>query len=115
LRFDRGAAAGNARRAVREALVRWKLSHLADDAVLVTTELMQNVVRHTPDGGTLVVRRSSAGLRIEVSDGSRVHPRVCAPDPRRAGGRGLSIVAAVAQTWGTLSRTRGKVVWAELA
>jgi hypothetical protein len=117
LRFERGAAAGTARRAVREALDRWKLAHLADDALLVTTELMQNVVRHTGDGGVLVVCRSAGGLRIEVADGSAAQPTVRAPDPARVGGRGLSIVAAVARAWGTLARSgqTGKVVWAELA
>ncbi len=117
LRFERGAAAGTARRAVREALDRWKLAHLADDALLVTTELMQNVVRHTGEGGVLVVSRSAGGLRIEVADGSASQPTVRAPDPTRIGGRGLSIVAAVARAWGTLARTgqSGKVVWAELA
>jgi len=117
LRFERGAAAGIARRAVREALVCWKLTHLSDDAELVTTELMQNVVRHTPDGGELVVRRHGDALRIEVADTSAAEPTVRAPDPARLGGRGLSIVAAVARTWGTLARTgqTGKVVWAELA
>ncbi|SNT38510.1 hypothetical protein SAMN05421812_105195 [Asanoa hainanensis] len=117
LRFERGTAAGVARRAVREALDRWKLAHLADDAVLVTTELMQNVVRHTPDGGELVVRRHGDALRIEVADTSAAEPTVRAPDPARAGGRGLPIVAAVARAWGTLARTGnpGKVVWAELA
>ncbi|WP_203717826.1 ATP-binding protein [Asanoa siamensis] len=117
LRFERAPAAAAARRAVLEALDRWKLAHLADDALLVTTELIQNAVRHAGTGGVLVVRRCAAGLRIEVADGSREQPTPRAPDPERIGGRGLSIVAAVACAWGTLTRTGhpGKVVWAELA
>jgi anti-sigma regulatory factor (Ser/Thr protein kinase) len=118
LRFERGAAAGSARGAVREALDRWKLAHLADDALLVTTELVQNVLRHTGAGGVLVVRRTASALRIEVADASPSPPQVRAPDPTRIGGRGLSIVAAVARAWGTLSHTggqSGKIVWAELA
>ena len=117
LRFERGAATGSARGAVREALDRWKLAYLADDALLVTTELVQNALRHTGAGGVLVVRRTAGALRIEVADGSREQPTVRAPDPTRVGGRGLSIVAAVARAWGTLSHTgqAGKTVWAELA
>jgi hypothetical protein len=117
LRFERGAAAGTARGAVREALDRWKLAHLADDALLVTTELVQNTLRHTGAGGVLVVRRTAGALRIEVADGSSSPPTVRAPDPSRVGGRGLSIVAAVARAWGTLSQAgqSGKIVWAELA
>ncbi|MDG4827483.1 ATP-binding protein [Asanoa sp. WMMD1127] len=116
MRFEHGPAAGAARRAVREALDRWKLGHLADDALLVTTELVQNAVVHAGDGGVLVVRRSAAGLRIEVADESRDEPTVRPPDPQRVGGRGLSLVAAVARAWGTLrSGQTGKIVWAELA
>ncbi|MEV0720424.1 ATP-binding protein [Asanoa sp. NPDC050611] len=117
LPFERTANAAAARRAVRAALERWKLAHLADDALLVTTELVQNAVAHTGAGGVLVVRRCLDGLRIEVADGSGEQPTVRTPDPSQAGGRGLSIVAAVARAWGTLTRTgqAGKVVWAELA
>jgi anti-sigma regulatory factor (Ser/Thr protein kinase) len=117
LPFERAANAAVARRAVRAALDRWKLAHLADDALLVTTELVQNAVAHTGAGGELVVQRCADGLRIEVTDGSREQPTVRAPDPSQAGGRGLSIVAAVARAWGTLTRNghAGKVVWAELA
>jgi hypothetical protein len=117
LPFERTVNTAAARRAVRAALDRWKLAHLTDDALLVTTELVQNAVAHTGDGGELVVRRCASGLRIEVADGSREQPTVRAPDPSRTGGRGLSIVSAVARAWGTLTRTgqAGKVVWAELA
>jgi anti-sigma regulatory factor (Ser/Thr protein kinase) len=116
LRFERGAAAGSARRAVRETLDRWKLAHLADDALLVTTELVQNALRHTGAGGVLVLRRTAGALRIEVADGSTAPPTVRPPDPTRVGGRGLSIVSAVARAWGTLSHGGGgKIVWAELA
>src|SRR5689334_16260390 len=38
LPFERAVNAAAARRAVRAALDRWKLAHLADDALLVTTE-----------------------------------------------------------------------------
>ncbi|GAA1886388.1 ATP-binding protein [Asanoa iriomotensis] len=116
LPFGRAANAAAVRRAVRAALERWKLVHLTDDALLVTTELVQNAVAHTGAGGELVVRRCADGLRIEVIDGSGEQPTVRAPDPSQVGGRGLSIVAAVARGWGTLTRTgqTGKVVWAEL-
>ncbi|MEV4619919.1 ATP-binding protein [Asanoa sp. NPDC049573] len=117
LRFERGAAVGSARGAVREALDRWKLAHLADDALLVTTELVQNALRHTGAGAVLVVRRTAGALRIEVADASTAPPTLRPPDPTRLGGRGLSIVAAVARAWGTLTNSAqpGKIVWAELA
>ncbi|WP_161952599.1 ATP-binding protein, partial [Actinoplanes sp. TFC3] len=36
------------------------------------------------------------------------------PDPRRIGGRGLLLVAAMTRDWGTQARPGGKVVWADV-
>jgi hypothetical protein len=37
-----------------------------------------------------------------------------APDPTDASGRGLVIVSALAEEWGTRTAGAGKVVWARL-
>jgi hypothetical protein len=118
LRFDHGAPATVVRRAVHDALCAWKVEHLADDALVVTTELVQNVTQHTADGGELLLVLRSDVIRIEVADTDPSAPRPLAYDARRPGGRGLQIVAAMARRWGSRAADwaghAGKVVWAEL-
>ena len=86
---------------------------LQDKAALVVTELATNAVLHA--GGLLSVRiwYGHDCLRLEVADGSDVLPEPGAPG--NMSGRGLQIVSALAQAWGSQSRSGGKVVWAELS
>jgi hypothetical protein len=118
LRFDHRAPAAVARKLARGALEAWKATYLLDDLLLVVTELVQNVTRHTANGGELVLSRHGDTVLVEVRDASPVLPKVGPRDPRRPGGRGLALVAAVARRWGTRTASwagrRGKVVWAEL-
>lgn len=101
---------------LRTHLGSWGMAELADPAETALTELVANVVRHVPDRrcGVLLLRRPH-GLRVEVSDGC---PRL--PAPREAGelaesGRGLLIIAAVADRWGFVPRRDGpgKTAWFE--
>ncbi len=86
---------------------------LQEKAALVVTELATNAVLHA--GGLLFVRiwYGDDRLRLEVADGSNVLPEPAAPG--NMSGRGLQIVSALAQAWGSQSRPGGKVVWAELS
>ena len=119
LKIAHGAPAAAARRAVARVLATWELSVYAQDALLVMTELVYNVTRHTVSACELNLALHRAVILIEVTDSSPQPPVQRAQDPRRAGGRGLLIVAAVAHRWGyrPLLHTDppGKVVWAELA
>ncbi|WP_127509371.1 ATP-binding protein [Actinoplanes solisilvae] len=103
------------RRHARETLSRWQEPPLVEDALLVITELVENVVQHTGKGGELVLRRLADVVRIEVHDTSPEMPRSLGPDPRRIGGRGLLLVGAMTRAWGTDPHEMGKSVWADVA
>lgn len=119
LTLARDTLASTARRVCRHALDDWGLAERADDVLLVATELVCNVARHTDDGGHLRLSLHNDAILIEVTDTNPRPPRPQAVDPARLGGRGLLLVTAVAHRWGTRPATwagrRGKTVWAELA
>jgi anti-sigma regulatory factor (Ser/Thr protein kinase) len=114
LSFEHSADCAALRSQARSVLGQWDSPDLVDDALLVITELVENVVQHTGDGGHLTMRRHHDAVRIEVADSSPDLPRAFAPDPRRIGGRGLLLVAALTREWGTHHQDTGKVVWADL-
>lgn len=60
------------------------------------------------------ILRQPDGLRVEVSDGCPSPPRP-APDSGELseGGRGLLLVEAVTDRWGTDANSTGKTVWFE--
>jgi hypothetical protein len=112
-----------ARGAIRAALDGYRLRELLPPAELVTSEVVGNAHRHT-DGPIVVQMRWSAAdrvLRIAVWDANVTLPTQRTPRADEEGGRGLGVVAAVAQRWGcyhmrgTTPGNLGKVVWAELA
>jgi signal transduction histidine kinase len=82
------------------------------DVLLVITELIDNVVQHTDGGGELHLRRDDTHVWVEVHDHSRVFPQLQRADPRRPGGRGLLLVSAVSERWGSRPTPDGKLVWA---
>ncbi|MCU1393793.1 MAG: rsbP6 [Ilumatobacteraceae bacterium] len=83
---------------------------------LAASELVSNVVVHTEDGGTLRawLRTDDGPFRIEVED-TDSHLPVVRPACEGVGGRGLQIIADIAEQWGMFPVVGGKVVWAEFA
>ncbi|KUL30627.1 ATP-binding protein [Streptomyces regalis] len=107
-----------ARRSASWALTHWGLADWdrADDALLCVSELATNALLHgvPPGRGFLLrVRYDRDVLRVEVHDSGTGVPRI--PDDPDEGGRGLFLVAALADKWGVGERNPGKVVWAEFA
>lgn len=106
-----------ARCLVGAALSERGLSELVPDAQLVVSELVANVLLHTPGGGELRVSDIPDGIRMEVDDSTNDPPVVMAtPGSVLPHGRGMQIVAGLAAAWGVeWRRPRGKTVWAELS
>jgi anti-sigma regulatory factor (Ser/Thr protein kinase) len=112
------AAVPHARRCTRHALAAWELGPIAHDAELVVSELMTNAVRATlampPAAHVVLYLAADPGrLTLLVWDACPQPPRHRAHDDDSAGGRGLEIVQACSDRWGTWAPVQGgKVVWA---
>ncbi|MFI1255027.1 ATP-binding protein [Streptomyces netropsis] len=106
------------RRTVRLHLTRWGLPALVDAAELCVTELVTNVITHvgvrTPTW--IAVSMNVTHVRVEVSDpDAATRPKPLRPSSTQENGRGLSLVAAVADRWGVSPNDHGKTTWCELA
>lgn len=89
---------------------------LIDAVSLMVSELATNAIRHgrTPFAVDVVAR--SEKVRVEVSDLGPAWAVTSDLTPTDAGGRGLKIVDAFADSWGVAPGTteQGKTVWFEL-
>jgi anti-sigma regulatory factor (Ser/Thr protein kinase) len=109
-----------ARWRVRAALGLHGLGEYADDAEIITAELVTNAVQHACDNGakTIGVRLTQAGspaaVTVAVSDSSPQGPirRDTPADSEQ--GRGLQIVEALSAHWGWRLENGGKAVFAVL-
>ncbi|NXY93409.1 ATP-binding protein [Streptomyces sp. BR123] len=121
-------AVRTARHAVRGQLRSWGLDSVGDVTVLLVSELVTNSLRYASGPiGVRLERREQAGegppeslaeggaLLVEVSDPLPDPPRERVAKADDEGGRGLHLVAATAQRWGTRHGKSGKTVWFELA
>lgn len=105
-----------ARHVVGELLKVWGARHDQQDAALLVTELVANVVDHAGVENELTVEVTLSGdwLRIGVVDGSAVRPVVRELDSGSIRGRGLRLVEAIADRWGCEDHDGGKRVWFDL-
>ncbi|MFG2857485.1 ATP-binding protein [Streptomyces mirabilis] len=114
-----------ARRLVSHRLNDWGHPYTTpanETLTLITAELTANAVRHGHVPGRdfhLQLTLAEDTFRIEVTD-TRAEKRPPSapptPDPASESGRGLLLVAALADDWGVTPRPTapGKTVWAEL-
>ncbi|SMF02676.1 SpoIIE family protein phosphatase [Streptomyces sp. Amel2xC10] len=130
-------APGAARDLVRSTLADWAglgltgagrpVERLAEDAILVVSELVTNAVVHAGTDITLLCRLDEepdgCAVVVEVSDRHPSRPpRDGGPNDGGPGasyeipefGRGLRLVAALADAWGVTYRRGSKTVWARL-
>jgi anti-sigma regulatory factor (Ser/Thr protein kinase) len=106
---------------IRAALGFHDLGHLADDAEIITSELVTNAVHHAgcdvteTIGVTLARTRDQDSVIVVVSDSSPHGPVMRAPSADSEPGRGLQIVASLSVRWGWHPEPHGKAVYAILA
>ncbi|MFG2130967.1 ATP-binding protein [Streptomyces sp. NPDC048751] len=107
-----------ARRFARDALADWEIGPRADDVLVCVSELATNALVHgVPPGRGFLLRLLpyDGGVRVEVhdsGDGVPAVPHGEGGEPAE-GGRGLLLVAALADKWGVGPRAPGKIVWCE--
>ncbi|WP_369139436.1 ATP-binding protein [Modestobacter versicolor] len=105
-----------ARQLVRNVLHTWAAPQDRLDAELLVTELVANVVDHARvDVLTLELALAGAWLRIGVVDGDAVRPVLRELSTAHERGRGMQLVAAIADRWGAEDHEGGKRVWVELS
>jgi anti-sigma regulatory factor (Ser/Thr protein kinase) len=104
-----------ARAFARRALADKEADAVVDDAVAVVSELVTNSVMHGrgPIVATIVVE--SGAVEISVADTARAIPAPRDPGVEDEGGRGLQIVARLADRWWTEVTDRGKTTTAHLS
>ncbi|MGY2128851.1 ATP-binding protein [Blastococcus sp. SYSU DS0617] len=117
--FDLPPTAGSvrvARHVVLELMRAWGVPHDGEDAALLVTELVANVVDHVEGDAvlTLELGASEDWLRIAVVDGSAIRPVVRELSLDEPRGRGMRMVQAIAERWGVEDHLGGKRVWFEL-
>ncbi|MFI1934781.1 ATP-binding protein [Streptomyces sp. NPDC020330] len=108
------------RKFARKALVEWECEKRMNDVLLCVTELATNALRHGVPPGRgfkvhIYLERIENALRVELHDSGdgEVCPADELPGAEDEGGRGLLLVAAVADKWGVGERNPGKIVWCE--
>ncbi|MET7438451.1 SpoIIE family protein phosphatase [Streptomyces sp. NPDC004082] len=107
-----------ARQQLRELLHDWACDDQVDSAVLMTSEMVTNVLVHTDADALLVAQLSGdtgeRRLRVEVTDGSDDLPHKRRPGELASSGRGLVLMELLADAWGVDPRGQGKSIWFEL-
>ncbi|KOV95390.1 ATP-binding protein [Streptomyces sp. NRRL B-3648] len=108
-----------AREFVRETLTDWARTERSDDVLLCVSELATNALVHgVPAGRGFLLRLTLHGdgvVRAEVHDSGPGEVRTPERSPEAEHGRGLLLVAALADKWGVGERNPGKFVWCEFA
>jgi anti-sigma regulatory factor (Ser/Thr protein kinase) len=110
------AAVSEARAEVRATVSAWRVPVDPDVVALLTSELVTNAVRHEASPAvTVAITCASGQLRVEVHDSSRAMPAPANAPADAETGRGLIIVAALAEEWGFYPTPGGKAVYFTLS
>jgi anti-sigma regulatory factor (Ser/Thr protein kinase) len=106
-------SAARARRFVRDSLPDFP-ADLVDGAQLLISELVTNAVLHGDPPVFVELQITPLFLRLAVADQGGRAPALHEATASDGHGRGLQIVAHVADDWGVEWHDRGKSVWCSL-
>ncbi|HSE08842.1 MAG TPA: ATP-binding protein [Nocardioidaceae bacterium] len=116
LRLEHGIRApGRARRWIVQRCQEWRCDAIADDAALMVTELVTNVFLHARTDCLIHAEFVRSMLTVAVTDGDNEEISAHPPSTTAEDGRGLAIVAALADTWGIQHNDGAKSVWFRLS
>jgi len=118
-------AIGATRTFTFHTMQKWGVTDRADDVAAVVTELLTNALRHAlPKAQQTAATLSSWPIKVgllhpgshvvcAVADPSTELPELREPDWQDESGRGLVVVAALSDHWGSCAAPdeQGKVVW----
>ena len=106
------AVVADVRARTARQLAVWGLQEITFTTELIVSELLTNAIRHSQP--PIQVRLILDGtLSCEVSDGSSTAPHLRRADRYDEGGRGLLLVARLAERWGTRHTQAGKTIWTQ--
>jgi anti-sigma regulatory factor (Ser/Thr protein kinase) len=103
-----------ARNFVGGTLERWGRADLVETAVLLTSEVVTNVILHARTDLVVTATLDRNRARVAVRDEEVTPPQRRHAPPDSEDGRGLLLVEELATSWGVLPDERGKAVWFEL-
>ncbi|MGW3074730.1 SpoIIE family protein phosphatase [Kitasatospora sp. NPDC001132] len=109
---DDFAAVSRIRNECADQLSAWGLEDLTFTTELILSELITNAIRYGVQPVRVRMLRDTS-LVCEVSDAGSTAPHLRYAATTDEGGRGLFLVAQMAERWGTRYTARGKVIWSE--
>jgi serine phosphatase RsbU (regulator of sigma subunit)/PAS domain-containing protein/anti-sigma regulatory factor (Ser/Thr protein kinase) len=105
----------HARRFTARTLRRWRIEDVADEVLLVVSELVTNALVHTQGPVSVDLTLRGDRVRVCVIDSSpRAPAKPVIVDWESTGGRGLLLVEAMSEAFGSMPVAGGKQVWSEI-
>ena len=108
-------SAREARAFIRMALSERVSPAILQDALLLASEMVSNVIRHAGTPLTLSVEIHRGYLRMTVTDGALpFEAKPGGPSEEGESGRGIAIIESLSRRWGLGATPIGKSIWAEI-
>jgi len=104
-----------ARRWITQLCHEWGCEELSDLASLMVTELVTNVYLHAGTDCLIQAAYAQPTLSVAVSDEDATEVSPGTPSDTSESGRGLAIIAALADAWGSKRNGETKQVWFDLS